>query len=165
MTGANVYSGDYARSRGAYISDAKVTPTLTSGGTYASGDYVGTSGTAMVFSVIEAGGGGYIIGGGVIDGAGASGVACEIWVFDEIITPPADNAAWSISDAHAKNKVAIIPISTFYASALNNTGDGEPISPKHFISASGNLYACVITRGAPVFANGDITVRLDGVSD
>lgn len=151
-----------------------VTPTLTVGGTFSTGDYVGTSGTAMVFSgaaqgraAAGGGGGGYIVSARVVDGTGAIGVNCELWLFDTPVTPPADNAAWSISDADAAHNVAIIPISTWYASALNTIGVGSPVAAARYDCAVGgdNLYGCLVTRGAPVYANGALTVRLTVIKD
>jgi hypothetical protein len=139
-----------------------VTPTLTVAATYASGDYVGTSGVAMVFSGAGSpltGAAGYVLGASLIDGSSATGVAAELWVFDAAITPPADSAAWSISDADAKSLVCVIPFSTYYASALNCVSNGAPASGAPYYS-TGNLYGCLVTRGAPAYTSGDVTIRL-----
>jgi hypothetical protein len=165
----NAYGGGYIIARSQGTPDITVTPTLTVGGTFATGDYVGTSGTCMTFTgcALEAGKGGFVLGADLIDGSGATGVAAELWVFDAAVTPPNDNAAWSISDADAKKKVCVIPFSTYYASALNCTSEGQPASNggKHFTSVTGNLFGCLVTRGAPVYANGDVIIRLSVMPD
>jgi hypothetical protein len=168
MAKSNVYTGDYAEVRGASLPTLSVTPTLTVHATYAAGDYVGTSGVAMVFTgaALAAGAGGFLNGATLIDGSAAVGVAGELWVFNALVTPPDDSAAWSISDADAKKLVAVIPLSTYYASALNCVSQGQPDGgAKHFYSADGNLYGCLVTRGAPAYASGDVTIILSVVPD
>jgi len=138
------------------------TPVLTVGATYATGDYVGTSGVAIVFDSVgnnAQGGLNYVLGATCIDGSGATGVNGELWIFDSIITPPADSAAWSISDADAKKLVCVIPFSTWYASALNVVSHGIPAGAACYYS-TGNLYGCFVTRGSWGGASLDLTLRL-----
>jgi hypothetical protein len=88
-------------------------------------------------------------------------VAAELWLFDTAITAPADSAAWTITDAMSKTCVMVIPFSTYYASALNCVSMGDGL-PRKFKCASGStvLYGALVTRGAPAYASGDVTVRL-----
>jgi hypothetical protein len=142
----------------------QATPVLTVHANYVSGDYVGTSGTAMEFQGCAniAGGGGWIVGAELIDYALQS-VAMELWLFSSAVTPPADSAAWTISDADALKLVAVIPFNAgdYYASALNSVCDGAPLNgSKRYICESTSLYGCLVTRGAPTFASGDLTVKL-----
>ena len=151
-----------------------VTPVLTVAGTFSANDYVGTSGTALEFrncgraiSSLGGGGGGYILGARLIDYAVQS-VSAELWVFDAAVTPPADNAAWSISDADAKKVVTVIPFTTYRASALNSVSEGVPeggAARYECAADSMSLYGCLVTRGAPVYATGSLTVRLTIVRD
>ena len=140
----------------------EVTPTLTVSASYAANDYVGSSSDDSEYAsaALYAGGSGWISGAILIDYALQS-VACELWLFDTTVTPPADSAAWSISDADAKNCVAVIPFTTYRASALNSVAHGDEL-PKKFVCASGStsLYGCLVTRGAPTLTSGDYTVRL-----
>jgi hypothetical protein len=147
-----------------------VTLTLSVGGTYSSGDYVGESGVPMEFldcggavSFAGGGGSGWIVGGRLVDGDLKS-VAAELWVFDYPVTPPDDNAAWSISDADAAHTVCVIPFSTYYASALNSVALGKPDSENaaRYLCAedSHSLYGCLVTRGAPVYVSGHQTIGL-----
>ena len=143
-----------------------VTPTLTVHATYADGDYVGTSSVPMEFEdCVLAGGAGVIIGAEIVSYT-VNTAAMELWLFDTTVTPPADSAAWSISDADSKKLVAVIPFSTWYASALNSVTYGQPAGiAGRFVSATGSLFGCLVTRGAPTFATGDITVRLSIIQD
>lgn len=146
----------------------RATPTLTVHATYAANDYVGTSGTAMVFADAAriVNGKGWVVGAHLTDYALQS-VACELWLFDTAITPPDDSAAWTLSDAHMARRICVIPFSTYYASALNSGADGVPASPALFqtLAASKDIYGCLVTRGAPAYASGDLTVVLDIIQD
>lgn len=145
---------------------ADSTPTLTVHSGYATGDYIGTSGTPITFSGCASanGGTGVVVGALIIDGATQS-VSGELWLFDNTVTPPNDSAAWTISDADAKKCVGIVPFNgstnPYYASAQNS------ICPVGGLSIvfktqpnSQNLYGCFITRGSPTYADGDLTFRL-----
>jgi len=147
---------------GGYTSEIDVTPTLTVHATYVTGDYVGTSGTAMVFAGSSRlnGGTGTVLSAVLIDYAVQS-VACELWLFDTAVTPPADSAAWSITDADCARCVGVIPFSTYYASAANSVSfsQGVGIGFKT-LAASTSIYGCLVTRGSPAYASGDLTVRL-----
>lgn len=155
-------SGAYVTQRGETLTPPTCNPVLTVAGAYASGDYVGTSGVAMIFDgcALDDGLGGLLIGADVIDASGATGVSMELWMSTVAITPPVDNAAWSISDADALSIIAVIPIYTFYASALNNRGAGAPTFAKSYKCADGSrkLYGCLVTRGAPTLTSLDLTV-------
>ncbi len=144
-----------------------VVPTLTVHATYVSGDYVGTSATAMVFSGASRINNftGTILSAVLMDGDLQS-VACELWLFDTAITPPADSAAWTLSDADCARCIGIIPFSTYYASALNSISfaQGVGIGFKT-LSASTSIYGCLVTRGAPTYNSGNLTVRLTILQD
>ena len=143
------------------ISEAN--PVLTVAATYVANDYVGTSAVAMSFEncarVVN--GTGAVLGCELIDTALQS-VAGELWLFNTPVTPPDDSAAWTISDAHAKTSIGVIPFSTYYASALNSISNGAPAYPLPFkcISSTATLYGCFVTRGAPAYASLDLTFKL-----
>jgi hypothetical protein len=136
-----------------------VTPTLTVHANYVSGDYVGTSSTAGVISNAArvSGGTGVILGATLIDYALQS-IAGELYIFDTAVTPPADSAAWSISDADMATCLGVIPFGAYYASALNSV---SPAMNQNipFKCATTSLYFCFVTRGAPAYASGDLTFR------
>lgn len=138
-----------------------VTPTLTTHGAYVANDYVGTDGIAMVFAnVARVAGGGGFLNVNLIDYALQS-VAGELWLFDTDPTPPADNAAWTITDANSLYLVGVIPFSIYYASAANsNSKPADGLIPFKCAAGSTSLYGCFVTRGTPTYANGDLTFRM-----
>jgi hypothetical protein len=140
----------------------KVTPTLTVHASYVTGDYVGTSASAMEFASASNIGEwtGTIVDAVLIDYAVQS-IATELWLFSSAPTPPADSAAWSISDADAAKCIGVVafPAASYYASALNSVcRAGNVVMP--FKATSGSIYGCLVTRGSPTYADGDLTVRL-----
>lgn len=139
-----------------------VAPTLTVAGAYISGDYVGTSGAAMEFANAARATGltGTVTSAVLVDYANQQ-IAGELWLFDTAPTPPADNAAWTISDAHAARCIGVIPFSTYYASALNAVSNGNmPNGGLDFKAAATSLFGGFVTRGAPTYATGNLTFRL-----
>ena len=146
-----------------------VTPVLTVAATYVTGDYVGTSSACMTFNSCSAiaGSGGYILGAELIDAAKQS-IAAELWLFDGIPTVPADSAPFDISDSDAAKLVCIIPFSTYYASVSNSISMGAPAAGNaRFVcgAAVRELYGALVTRGAPAYTNGCLTVRLSILQD
>jgi hypothetical protein len=149
---------------GGFTNVIEVTPTLSvTGSAYSTGDYVGSSGTAMVFDGCSRvdGGSGLVISCEITDNKTQS-AAGELWLFDIAIVPPSDNAPWSISDSDMKHRVAILPFSTYFASALNSGATAIPTVPAGFQCAVGSkkLYGCHITRGSPSYGLTDLTYRL-----
>lgn len=136
--------------------------TLTVHANYASGDFVGTSATPITFAkvALHDGGSGTIMSAVLTDYAVQS-VAMELWLFDTTITPPADSAAWTITDAEAATCIGVIPFSTYYASAANSVSYVANVGLPFKCGASADdIYGALVTRGAPSYASGDLTVRL-----
>jgi hypothetical protein len=141
-----------------------VTPTLTVAGAYSANDFVGTSATGMTF----AGAARVNTGSGVIQSAvlvdyALQSAPCELWLFD--VAPaglPADNAAFTITDAAALTCIGVIPFSTYYASALNSVSYGlnMPIAFRCVGAAVKDIYGVLVTRSTPTYATGDLSVRL-----
>ncbi len=140
---------------------------MTTHATYASGDFVGTDSTPLTFSNCARvnAGTGWIVGALLVDAAVQS-IAGELWLFDTTITPPADSAAWTISDGDAANCIGVIPFSTYYASALNSVSPAKDLAIP-FVCGAGvkTLFGAFVTRGAPTYASGDLTVRLRILQD
>lgn len=118
---------------------------LTIGGSYTSGDVVGSQ---MQFKIGDGFGAAYgeIEQVVVVDKAAVLG-ACELWLFSSAVTAAADNAALSFSDADMQDLVAILPLSTVYTTALNKVvvldpTEGRPV----FSKAAGILYGTLVTR-------------------
>ena len=121
---------------------------------YASGDMVGAELTLTNIARVN-GGTGKITGVNVIDYA-AQSAAFELWIFDTAVTEPADNAAWTLSDAEMATNVTVISSGSFYASALNSVAPIPNLSiPYKCTAATRDLKLCFVTRGAPTcIANG-----------
>ena len=142
-----------------------VTPTLTVHATYVANDYVGESGVPMTFASVvdKVGGSGKVISALIVDYA-VQHIVGELWLFDTTFAPPADSAAWTVSDAIAETCIGVInfPAASYYASAANEVCRGTPAAPLAFQcgSASKDLYGAFVTRGTPAYASGDITFRL-----
>ena len=149
---------------GGIATQVDVTPVLTVHATYVTGDYVGTSGVAGIIAGAAriAGGTGVIKSAVLVDYAKQS-VNGEIWVFDSAPTPPADSAAWTLSDADAKKCIGIIPFDTHFISAVNGITQMQGNYNIGFKCATGStsLYFCYVTRGSPAYASGDLTFRFN----
>lgn len=163
LTASEVHIGEVG-SKGVTVT---VTPTLTVAGAYTAGDFVGTSTAAMTFAGCARvnAGTGCIVSAVLIDKAVQS-AACELWLFDT--TPaglPNDNAAFTLTDQ--VTLVGVIPFSTYYANALNSAAMGAnlPIQFSCVGAAVKDLYGVLVTRGAPTYATGDVTVRLQIIQD
>jgi hypothetical protein len=77
------------------------------------------------------------------------------------VTPPNDSAAWSVSDADILKCIGVLPFTTWYASALNSISFAQGVGMGFYLPASGSsLFGCLVTRGAPTYASGDLTVKL-----
>jgi hypothetical protein len=146
---------------GAGATQATVTPTLTVHATYVAGDYVGTSGVPMTFAgVARVNGGTFVPSSLIVIDRAAQSVPGELWLFDAAVTPPADSAAWSISDADAAHCIAVIPASNYYASALNSVGFGGSTRLCKAAAGTTSVFGCWVTRGAPAYADQDLTFVL-----
>jgi hypothetical protein len=144
-----------------------VTPTLSSTDAYVANDYIGSSSDAMTFTNAArvAGGSGVIQSAVMIDYATTDCVG-ELWMFDAEPTPPANSAAWSISDADSLKCIGVIEFNRYYDSALNSVSNAHNLGIA-FTCAGGSrdLYGCFVTRGAPIYENGDISFRLTFLQD
>lgn len=121
---------------------------------YVSGDLIGAELTIAGAARIN-GGTGKITGITLSDYALQS-VQGELWITDTAVAEPADNAAWTISDAESATVVAVIPFALYYASALNSVAPVGNLSiPFKCTAGVTALYCCFVTRGAPTYiANG-----------
>jgi len=142
-----------------------VNPVLTVAGAYIAGDYVGTSAAAIPFAnVVRVAGGSGVIESAVLIDAARQSIACELWLFDTAVTPPADNAAWTVSDGNAATCIGVIPFSTYYASALNSVSSPKGLGIA-FSAVATTIWGCLVTRGAPTYASLGLTIRLNIMQD
>ena len=153
---------------GEHTAVVDVTPTLTVAGAYAANDFVGTSATPMTFAGCARvnAGTGLIYRVELVDYAKQS-IAGELWLFNTAPAGlPADNAAFTITDADAKQCIGVVSFNTYYASALNSVSPvGNLTIGFKCLAGSMDLYGVFVTRGAPTYATGDLTFRLICVQD
>jgi hypothetical protein len=140
-----------------------VSVTLTVGATYASADFVGTSSTPISFAnaVRTSGGSATLRSVTISDPAASAAVALELWLFNATVTPPADSAAWNLSDADGLKCVGVVPIPTtaqFLSSATGVMHVGN--LGLQFHCAATTLFGALVTRGAPSYT-GTLQVTLD----
>jgi hypothetical protein len=164
VTSAGVAGENHLGQVGGHTKTISVTPTLTVHSGYVSGDFVGTTSGIMTFANAARVnlGGGMVIAATLQDSALQS-KAMELWLFSSSsVTPPADSAAWTISDEDSRRCIGVIPFSTYYASALNSVSVGTmPNGGIPFVAVGGSaIYGCLVTRDAPTYADGDLTVRI-----
>lgn len=140
-----------------------VSVTLTVGATYAANDFVGTSATPISFAnaVRTSAGSATLRSVTISDPAASAAVALELWLFNATITPPADSAAWNLSDAAGLTCVGIVSIPTtaqFLSSATGVMHVGG--LGLQFHCAATTLFGALVTRGAPTYT-GTLQVKLE----
>ena len=126
---------------------------------YASGDSLHTA--VLEFpDAVAAGGGAYVESMVIVDGA-AQSQPCELWLFDQTVTPAAANAAHSISDIDAAKCLGVISSGVYYASALNSVSVAKGVSlPVKAAGTGTSLFGILVTRGTPTYAASSLTVSL-----
>lgn len=140
-----------------------VSVTLSVGGSYATGDYVGTSATPITFAnaVKTSGGSATIRSITISDPAASTAAALELWLFNATMTPPTDSAAWDCSDANGLKCVGVISIPTtaqFLSSATGVMHVGN--LGLQFHCAATSLFGAFVTRGSPTYT-GTLQVMLE----
>jgi len=156
---------------GGEIYTVSVNPVLTNAGAgaYTAGDYVGTSGVAFtIANAVRVAGGSAILESAVLIDKALQSASMELWLFDTAPTPPADNAAWTISDADALTAIpgGVIPFQTYYASALNSQSPVRGLGLSfNATAASRDIYGCLVTRGTPTLASLDLMLRMTFLQD
>lgn len=145
----------------------KVTPvSVTSAGlttsvtAYTTGDQLGTQ-FAFPAAARAAGGSGRVIGAMLMDKAKVMGAA-NLFLFYESVTPAADNAAVSFSDADAAKCVGIVQLTNVFQTGNNYlVSPAQGLNQPYYCTAT-TLYGCLTTgTGNAVFgAATDIVVTL-----
>jgi hypothetical protein len=138
---------------------------------YAAGEVI----TAAVAAAIEfadaarsAGGGGRIVAASLLSSANqGTKLDAELWLFDTTITPDADNAAWTPSDAELATLVAIIPFQTWYVGDATSGSGGNAVAfaeaefLRSYVCTATSLYGVLVARNAYTPVNAEVfTVRL-----
>lgn len=145
----------------------QMTPVLTVAGLYSDGDFVGTSGAAIAFA--NAGlavGKGGLIESAILTDYAAQNASIELWLFTANVTPPADNAAWTITDAHALTCIGVITFDIYKASAANSVSPQSNLGLAfNCAAAATTIYGCLVTRTAKTWATGELSVSISILQD
>lgn len=136
------------------VSDSITRPANTTA--YAAGDAVSDTGGDAHFAFVECLHrgltSGEIVAARITSTAGGVGTAldAELWLFHTDVTAVADNASWTLSDAQALTRVAIIefPTADWRLNANNCTCDVYPNQPFSGIGADRTLYGQLVARNA-----------------
>jgi len=150
---------------GGAVTTVTVTPTLTIAGAYTAGDFVGTSATPLTFAnAVRVSGGSGVIESAILVDGDLQSVSAELWLFDTTIAPPNDNAAWTITDANALTCIGVVSFGTYYASALNSVAIARGLGLA-FKAVGTSLFGALVTRGAPTYVSGNLSIRLVVMQD
>ncbi len=136
-----------------------VTPTVTSGSAYASGNAVGAL-LSFGTGFLRVSGGGGILQSAVLFDKSGNNVSYDLFLFDSAPTAPTDKAAYAIGTDLAKAIGSISFAGMINAGTpglINADGLGKAIK-----AASGTtLYGVLVTRGAPTYAGAaDLAITL-----
>ena len=143
--------------------DSELVPSQ-SAATYASGDVIGAQ---IAFNV--GADRGSIVACRVLDKSKNS-VPLELWLFRASIAPNPtndwDNDPFGPSDTQLADLAGVIRIDDWFANNENTIGQATNLPLSFTDLTSGNLYAWLISRGAPVYtATSHLTVQLEVLKD
>lgn len=157
-----------------------VTPTISNGVAYTSGDYLGglnTVANAARFS----GGGGVITSVTVLDKTQAQRSAFDIVLFNSAITATTDNGAWAVSDADMAKCIGVISVLTtdyntaFPGTPLNSVAFKpdtktntlpQAMAIPYYCSGGTSLYVQLLVRGTPTYTStSDLVLQFDCLLD
>jgi predicted nuclease of predicted toxin-antitoxin system len=136
----------------------QLTPTISSGSAYASGDVIGGSSASQALSNAAriSGGSGIIQSITVLDKTQAQRAAMDIMFFDRSVTAAADNAAVATSDADMAYCLGVIPIGPY-----NTAWPGTPLNSIStlvnvglpFVLNGTDLHVVIVCRGTPTYGS------------
>lgn len=142
------------------------TITFTDTNARATGDYCGTDTTPQAFTSVNRVSAGTVRLNNlvVISELETTPVALELWLFSATFTAPADNAAWTVSDADVANCVGVIKIAStdFVLSAVNGVAT---VSLDILVKpAAQSLFYALVARGTtPAWTTADGVILKLGV--
>lgn len=146
------------------VVDATSAGLTTATTAYVTGDQLGTE--LSFTSIVRTGKGAVINSAVLVDKAKVTG-SVDLFLFDASVTPAADNAANSWSDADMLKCIGIVHFTDSVTSALNsvNAATNLPIVVKPGTGTT--IYGHLVTRSGHTFfgAVGDLVVRLGVLRD
>lgn len=160
----NAYFNEYGEQvvlSGEHTVTVSQTPTISAASIYAAGDAVG--GKLTFTGVSRKSGGGGVVESLVLVDFAQEQAATDLVLFNQDITPTADNSPYDPSDADLGNCIGVIPI---VAGDYNNFVDNAVATVRNVglrfkTSGTTNLYGQMVTRGTPNYdAASDLKVIL-----
>lgn len=138
---------------------------LSTGAAYASGDQLGTE-ISFTGAARFSGGGLQIVSAVMLDKADVIG-AVDLFLFESTVTPAADNAAHSFSDADMAKCLGVISFPQPFDLALNRLSVATGGLPLLCIPAATTLFGHPVTRSANTQfgAATDLSFRLGVIAD
>ena len=139
----------------------EATPVISAGGIYTAGDAVGGLLTFedVCSSFVPSA---EIIGAVLIDRDKESDLL-DLLLFDQAVTPTADNAALDLTDADLAHLIAIIsfPAASYVDANTNSACYVEKATPIRLVDGGTDLFGLLRSGATPTYtAVGDLTVRL-----
>lgn len=136
----------------------QITPTISSGSAYASGDVIGGSSASIALANAAriSGGSGIVQSITVLDKTQAQRAAMDIIFFDRSVTAAADNAAVATSDGDMVYCLGVVPIGPY-----NTAWPGTPLNAIStllnvglpFVLNGTDLHVVIVSRGTPTYGS------------
>lgn len=134
-------------------------PTLTSGASIVTGDFVGVNATPWSWAnAVRTALTGTITKVVVADQSLQS-IPMELWLFSETVTVPNDSAAWNLSDADSFKCIGVIDLSSWRASTNASVCTVSGLALDIVLAAT-TLYGALVARGSATFATTALRIAI-----
>ena len=143
-----------------------VTPTLDTSA-YADADSMDTTVLSFANAAAVTGGTGHVLRMTIVD-ASDQGIDMKLHLFSASVSPAAENAAHSLSDADAAKYIGTISTTsgTWQDHTLNQTCSVTPAPPIPYKLDSGTtLFGVLVSEGAGTYAADGVTIKLHVLKD
>ncbi len=136
-------------------------PTLSSGASIVTGDFVGTNATPWSWAgATRASGGTATLQTVVFADGSLQAIPCELWLFSASVTVPNDSAQWNVSDADAFKCIGVVDLSSYRSSTLNSICTVTNIGLAFTLVGSSTLYGALVARGTATYGTTALQIML-----
>lgn len=144
-----------------------ISPVTSGSGLYATGQYIGTSGsTTEIAGVSRVAGGAATLESGLLINKGGTNGAMEVWIFDTPVVPPGNKVAWAVSDADIVHLQAVVPFTTYYTSGSAGAAWGDKTNlGVDCVAGSTSLYQYLVSRASASYEINDLTFKWSFLQD
>jgi hypothetical protein len=148
---------------GGFIKTVTTQLTVSTTPAYGAGDLVG--GKVTLTDAVRISGGTGRIKSVMVSDLGKQSIGLDVIFFNSNPsgTTFTDNAALDIADADITKVIAVVSVGTTSFAALsdNSVGDAGDVDRPFTADGSADIYACIVTRGAPTYpSTSDIQLRV-----